>query len=162
MYTSSIYWRTGCTYASGNVDSRFPTLQIFAGHLGERLPSDLFRTDEHLLRQVPLGIPMQQNASWYWLMNLYGSTTARNFATPLLRFHNSYIGLDRTSHSIDYPFALISEGQQWVDSLADVLTREELLELKKEGGSFLRFVHEFLRREGRWRCGSSDGHYTSI
>ncbi len=59
-----------------------------------------------------------------------------------------WVGLS-IHNSIDYPFALISEGQEWVDSLADVLTREELLELKKEGGSFLRFVHECLRREGR-------------
>ncbi|KAK0227635.1 amidohydrolase 2 [Armillaria fumosa] len=109
---------------------RFPTLKIIVGHLGERLPSDLFRTDEQLLRQVPLGIPMQRNASSYWLTNLY-ETTAGNFATPLLQFHKSQIGLDRIMHSIDYPFALISEGQEWVDSLADVLTSEELLGLKR-------------------------------
>ncbi|KAK0493357.1 amidohydrolase 2 [Armillaria luteobubalina] len=113
-----------------NVDSRFPTLKIIVGHLGERLPSDLFRTDEQLLRQVPLGIPMQRNASSYWLTNLY-ETTAGNFATPLLQFHKSQIGLDRIMHSIDYPFALISEGQEWVNSLADVLTSEELLGLKR-------------------------------
>ncbi len=73
---------------------------------------------------------MQRNASSYWLTNLY-ETTAGNFATPLLQFHKSQIGLDRIMHSIDYPFALISEGQEWVNSLGDVLTREELLELKR-------------------------------
>ena len=75
---------------------------------------------------------MQRNASSYWLTNLF-ETTAGNFATPLLQFHKSQIGLDRIMHSIDYPFALISEGQEWVNSLADldVLTGEELLELKR-------------------------------
>ncbi|SJK96794.1 related to 5-carboxyvanillate decarboxylase [Armillaria ostoyae] len=117
---------------TNGVFDRFPTLKIIVGHLGERLPSDLFRTDEQLLRQVPLGIPMQRNASSYWLTNLY-ETTAGNFATPLLQFHKSQIGLDRIMHSIDYPFALISEGQEWVNGLADsdILTREELLELKR-------------------------------
>ncbi|KAK0431738.1 amidohydrolase 2 [Armillaria borealis] len=117
---------------TNGVFDRFPALKIIVGHLGERLPSDLFRTDEQLLRQVPLGIPMQRNASSYWLTNLY-ETTAGNFATPLLQFHKSQIGLDRIMHSIDYPFALISEGQEWVNSLADsdVLTSEELLALKR-------------------------------
>ncbi|PBK70216.1 amidohydrolase 2 [Armillaria solidipes] len=117
---------------TNGVFDRFPTLKIIVGHLGERLPSDLFRTDEQLLRQVPLGIPMQRNASSYWLTNLY-ETTAGNFATPLLQFHKSQIGLDRIMHSIDYPFALISEGQEWVNGLADsdILTSEELLELKR-------------------------------
>ncbi|SJL17316.1 uncharacterized protein ARMOST_20865 [Armillaria ostoyae] len=118
--------------------SNFPTLKIIVGHPGERHPSDLFRTDEQPLHQVSLGIPMQRNASSYWLMDLYDSTTAQNFATPLLRFRNSHIGSDRIFHFIVYPFALISEEQEWVDSLADVLIREELLERKKEGGLFLR------------------------
>ncbi|KAK0186120.1 amidohydrolase 2 [Armillaria mellea] len=115
---------------TNGVFDRFPTLKIIVSHLGERLPSDLFRTDEQLLRQVPLGIPMQRNASSYWLTNLY-KTTAGNFATPLLQFHKSQIGLDRIMHSIDYPFALISEGQEWVNGLADLLTSEELLGLKR-------------------------------
>ncbi|KAF5375394.1 hypothetical protein D9615_007949 [Tricholomella constricta] len=89
---------------TNGVFDRFPTLKVIVGHLGERLPSDLFRIDEQLRRARPNGLVMQQNASAYWRTNLY-ETTSGNFATSLLKFHINEIGLDRIMYSVDYPFS---------------------------------------------------------
>lgn len=99
--------------------SRFPKTKIIVGHLGERIPSDLFRIDERmspatekyqthsthpeLKRQITLGMPMELNISSYWQTNIW-ETTSGNFATDLLRFHANTIGLDRIMYSVDYPF----------------------------------------------------------
>lgn len=83
-----------------------------------------------LLRQVPLGMPMLRNVSTYFHTNLY-ETTSGNFATTLLQFHIQEIGLDRILFSIDYPFVDIPSGATWVNGLDEVLTPEELLNLKR-------------------------------
>jgi 2,3-dihydroxybenzoate decarboxylase len=71
---------------------------------------------------------MLLNASSYWQTNLY-ETTSGNFATPLLHFHISQIGLDRILYSVDYPFVTIAEGAAWVDGLA--LDQGDLTALKR-------------------------------
>ena len=128
--------------------SRFPKLKIVVGHLGERIPSDLFRLDERrffhqvilftlttwtilapeLARRVPQGMPMLRNVSSYWRTNLF-ETTSGNFATSLLQFHIGEIGLDRILYSVDYPFIAMTEGEAWVNSLP--LDPEELSGLKR-------------------------------
>ncbi|KAK7441823.1 hypothetical protein VKT23_016485 [Stygiomarasmius scandens] len=112
------------------VFDRFPNLKVIVGHLGERIPSDLVRIDNQLLRQIPNGLPMQRNVSTYFHTNIF-ETTSANFATDLLLFHKQQIGLDRILYSIDYPFAEIEDGTTWVNGLTDVLTPEELLALKR-------------------------------
>ncbi|KAF8890780.1 hypothetical protein BD779DRAFT_1671297 [Infundibulicybe gibba] len=112
------------------VFDRFPKLKIIVGHLGERIPSDLFRIDEQLRRQLPQGLPMLRNASSYWRTNLF-ETTSGNFATPLLKFHIDQIGLDRILYSVDYPFASISEGAAWIDSLSGHMDQRATDSLKR-------------------------------
>ncbi|KAL0579218.1 hypothetical protein V5O48_002780 [Marasmius crinis-equi] len=112
---------------TNGVFDRFPTLKIISGHLGERIPSDLFRIDDQLKRQQP---PMLRNVSDYWRTNLF-ETTSGNFATDILLLHKETIGLDRILYSIDYPFVPIPQGTVWVNSLPGTLTNEELLQLKR-------------------------------
>ncbi|GLB34793.1 putative amidohydrolase [Lyophyllum shimeji] len=120
------------------VFDRFPSLKIIVGHLGERLPSDLFRIDEQLRRSKPFGLTMQRDASSYWRTNLY-ETTSGNFATSLLKFHIDEIGLERIMYSVDYPFVLISEGAAWIQNLSQVLNISELNSLKR--GVAIKLLH---------------------
>ncbi|KAL0060126.1 hypothetical protein AAF712_013098 [Marasmius tenuissimus] len=115
---------------TNGVFDRFPTLKIISGHLGERIPSDLFRIDDQLDRQRGSGMPMLRNVSDYWRTNLF-ETTSGNFATDILLLHNKTIGLDRILYSIDYPFVPIAQGTEWVNGLEGTLTPEELLALKR-------------------------------
>ncbi|KAF5332925.1 hypothetical protein D9758_015953 [Tetrapyrgos nigripes] len=115
---------------TNGVFDRFPNLKIIVGHLGERIPSDFVRVDYQLQRQVPLGMPMLRNVTDYWHTNIY-ETTSGNFATELLQFHKEQLGLDRILYSIDYPFVDIADGTRWIEGLTGVLTREELLALKR-------------------------------
>ncbi|KAG6890864.1 hypothetical protein C0992_012250 [Termitomyces sp. T32_za158] len=112
---------------TNGVFDRFPNLKIIVGHLGERIPSDLFRIDERretffitvsssriryvkspeLAKSRPNGLMMQRNITSYWHTNIY-ETTSGNFATPLLEFHMGQIGIDRILFSVDYPFVRFS------------------------------------------------------
>ncbi|KAG6908802.1 hypothetical protein DXG01_003249 [Tephrocybe rancida] len=110
---------------ANHILGRFPELKIIVGHLGERLPSDLFRTDEQLARTKPFGLVMERNASSYWRTNLY-ETASGNFATSLLEFHIKEIGIEHILYSVDYPFVSIPEGEAWVESLGSVLKKQDL------------------------------------
>lgn len=127
------------------MDSRFPSLKVIVGHLGERLPSDFWRIDESmplisfprkssdlvscfgriadkflplqvLARRVPEGIPMKRPFSSYWRTNIWETTTG-NFWTDLLEFHRSVLGEDRVLYSVDYPFIMMQQGAEWVMTL---------------------------------------------
>ncbi|KAF5329480.1 hypothetical protein D9619_009128 [Psilocybe cf. subviscida] len=102
------------------VFDRFPTAKLIVGHFGERIPSDLVRIDDQLLRQLTLGMPMQKNVTTYFHTNIF-ETSSGNFATDLLKFHIGQIGLDRIMYSLDYPFVNFPEGTTWVNTLPGVL-----------------------------------------
>jgi 2,3-dihydroxybenzoate decarboxylase len=69
-----------------------------------------------LARKVGTGMPMNRTFSSYWKTNLY-ETTSGNFATDLMNFHASQMGADRILYSVDYPFVMMQQGKEWVDSL---------------------------------------------
>ncbi|KAG6830138.1 hypothetical protein H0H92_002002 [Tricholoma furcatifolium] len=123
---------------ANHILGRFPSLKIIVGHLGERIPSDLFRIDERLATAVPFGLTMERNVSSYWQTNLF-ETTSGNFATELLKFHINQIGIDRILYSVDYPFVPIPEGEAWVESLTDVLSPDDLTSLKR--GLAIKLLH---------------------
>ncbi|KAI0310495.1 hypothetical protein OF83DRAFT_1154866 [Amylostereum chailletii] len=131
-----VFWQALCVYDHTDsslpcVLSRFPNLTILVGHLGERVPSDLWRINDQLLRQVPEGMPMQKNVTFY-LENNVVETTSGNFATDLLMFHSQQIGLDRIVYSVDYPFVAMEQGEAWLkNELPAVLNETELLALKR-------------------------------
>ncbi|KAF5362753.1 hypothetical protein D9758_011688 [Tetrapyrgos nigripes] len=128
---------------TNGVFDRFPTLKVIVGHMGERVPSDLFRIDSRLDAQRSIGLPMKQTVRSYWHTNLY-STTSGDFDTSLLLYHKSQIGLDRIMFSVDYPFDTMEDASGWVNSLGggkggnggkgggNALTPEELLALKRK------------------------------
>ncbi|KAG4431906.1 hypothetical protein IFR05_012618 [Cadophora sp. M221] len=113
---------------TNGIFDRFPSLKIIVGHLGERIPSDLWRIDEMLKRKVPEGIPMNRTLSSYWKTNIW-ETTSGDFATELLEFHRSVIGEDRILYSVDYPFAMMQQGAEWLKTLR---------QSKKTGLNFIR------------------------
>ncbi|KAF7361719.1 Amidohydrolase family protein [Mycena venus] len=116
---------------TNGVFDRFPNLTVIVGHLGERIPSDLWRIDDQLARQVPAGMPMLRNLSSYWKTNLF-ETVSGNFATELLNFHANQIGLNHIMYSVDYPFVAMEQGAAWLEGLSDTMCNEELLALKRE------------------------------
>src|SRR5580692_4187199 len=59
----------------------YPKLQIVLGHLGERIPFDLWRLD-HRLTKVP-GRPAKRTMSEYFRTNIH-VTTSGHFSTPSL------------------------------------------------------------------------------
>jgi 2,3-dihydroxybenzoate decarboxylase len=69
-----------------------------------------------LARKVGTGMPMNKTFSSYWKTNIY-ETTSGNFATDLLNFHTSQIGADHILYSVDYPFVMMAQGQEWVETL---------------------------------------------
>ncbi|KAJ7772580.1 amidohydrolase 2 [Mycena maculata] len=115
---------------TNGVFDRFPNLNVIVGHLGERIPSDFWRIDDQLAREVPEGMPMLRNLSSYWGTNLF-ETVSGNFATQLFDFHKDEIGLDRILYSVDYPYVKMSQGEAWLIELSETMSSQDLLALKR-------------------------------
>jgi len=94
----------------------FPALTIVLGHLGERIPYDLWRLD-HRLNKVP-GRPSKRKMSDYFRENFY-VTTSGNFCTQSFVHAISTLGADRLLFAVDYPFEDHAQGATWFDS-ADI------------------------------------------
>jgi len=100
---------------SGLFDA-YPKLKIVIGHLGERIPYDLWRLD-HRLGKVP-GRPSKRRMGDYFRENFY-VTTSGNFSTPSLIQAILTIGADRLLFAVDYPFEDHAQAAAWFDS-ADI------------------------------------------
>ncbi|HTV38503.1 MAG TPA: amidohydrolase family protein [Xanthobacteraceae bacterium] len=94
----------------------YPKLQIVLGHLGERIPYDLWRLD-HRLRKVP-GRPAKREMGEYFRENFY-LTTSGNFSTTSLIQAILTVGADRLLFAVDYPFEDHAQGGAWFDA-ADI------------------------------------------
>jgi 2,3-dihydroxybenzoate decarboxylase len=99
--------------ASGVFD-RHPRLVILLGHLGEGLPSAIWRID-HRLRKSPRGIPARKPMIDYLRSNFY-VTTSGNFHTPVLTDAIRKLGCDRVLFAVDYPFEETSDAAAWFDA----------------------------------------------
>ncbi|HUD89388.1 MAG TPA: amidohydrolase family protein [Xanthobacteraceae bacterium] len=97
---------------SGLLDD-FPKLQIVIGHLGERIPYDLWRLD-HRLRKVP-DRPAKRTMTDYFRDNFH-VTTSGNFCTQSLIHAILSIGADRVLFAVDYPFEDHMQGCDWFDA----------------------------------------------
>lgn len=93
---------------------RHPKLQLVIGHLGERIPFDLWRLD-HRLAQVP-NRPAKLSMTEYFRRNVHISTSG-NFCTPSLIHTMSVVGADRILFAIDYPFEDNLQGAAWFDGV---------------------------------------------
>jgi gamma-resorcylate decarboxylase len=94
----------------------YPKLQIIIGHLGERIPFDLWRLD-HRLAKVP-GRPAKRKMSEYFRQNFH-VTTSGNFCTQSLVHAILTLGADRVLFAVDYPFEDHAQGAAWFDA-ADI------------------------------------------
>lgn len=97
---------------SGLFDAH-PGVQIVIGHLGERIPYDLWRLD-HRLTKLP-GPPIKRKMSDYFRENFYVSTSG-NFCTQSLIHAIITIGADRLLFAVDYPFEDHAHGASWFDN----------------------------------------------
>ena len=91
----------------------YPKLQIVIGHLGERIPYDLWRLD-HRLTKVP-GRPAKRAMGDYFRQNFY-VTTSGNFCTQSLIHAILTLGADRLLFAVDYPFEDHAQACSWFDS----------------------------------------------
>jgi 2,3-dihydroxybenzoate decarboxylase len=98
--------------ASGIFD-RYPRLTVILGHLGERIPYDIWRVD-HRLSKTPRGIPAQKPLGEYLRNNMY-LTTSGNFRMQTLLDAMGEVGSDRILFSVDWPFEDIRQGCEWFD-----------------------------------------------
>jgi len=94
----------------------FPKLQIVLGHLGERIPYDLWRLD-HRLAKVP-GRPAKRAMGDYFRQNFY-VTTSGHFCTQSLIHAILTLGADRVLFAVDYPFEDHAQASSWFDT-ADI------------------------------------------
>ena len=94
----------------------YPKLQIVLGHLGERIPYDLWRLD-HRLAKVP-GRPAKRKMGEYFRENFH-VTTSGNFCTQSLIHAILTLGADRVLFAVDYPFEDHAQAASWFDA-ADI------------------------------------------
>jgi 2,3-dihydroxybenzoate decarboxylase len=99
--------------ASGLFDEH-PKLQLIVGHLGKRIPFDLWRVD-HRISKSPQGIPAKKSMTKYFRENVH-LTTSGNFHDETLHYTIQRVGIDRVMFSVDYPFEATEEGAVWFDN----------------------------------------------
>ena len=92
----------------------FPNLQLIVGHLGERIPFDLWRLD-HRLKKSPQGIPAKKTMREYMCNNIH-LTTSGQFYDPPLHLAMHEVGVERIMFSVDYPFETTKDACTWFDS----------------------------------------------
>jgi 2,3-dihydroxybenzoate decarboxylase len=94
----------------------FPKLKIVLGHLGERIPYDLWRLD-HRLAKVP-NRPAKRATGDYFRRNFYISTSG-HFCTQSLIHAILTLGADHVLFAVDYPFEDHAQACTWFDK-ADI------------------------------------------
>ena len=90
-----------------------PRLQMVLGHLGERIPFDLWRAD-NVLQKNPKGMPARQTLRTYMQTNVHVSTSGQ-FHDPPLHLAIEEMGAERVLFSIDYPYESMEQGSTWFD-----------------------------------------------
>ena len=91
-----------------------PRLQIVLGHLGERIPYDMWRLD-HVIDKAPLGYRAKRPMSEYIKSNFH-ITTSGNFNDATFHCAVTEMGLERIMFSVDYPFEQMADGASWFDN----------------------------------------------
>jgi predicted TIM-barrel fold metal-dependent hydrolase len=93
---------------------KYPKLKLIIGHMGEMLPVMLARIDDvssldvdHLKRP-----PSRQIVEQAWI------TTSGVFTQPPFIAALQTFGIDRIMFSVDYPYALNSQGREFLDGVA--------------------------------------------
>ena len=97
--------------ASGLFD-RYPRLQVILGHLGERIPYDIWRLEHRLKHRpdCPAGKPFS-----HYLTHNFHITTSGHFHTRTLNAAIAEMGVERILFAVDYPFETHAQAADWFD-----------------------------------------------
>jgi 2,3-dihydroxybenzoate decarboxylase len=98
---------------SGLFDA-FPRLQIVLGHLGERIPFDMWRID-NLMAKMPVSYPAKKRVSEYMRANFHLTTSGQFHDTPF-RCALAEMGAARIMFSVDYPYEEMAPAAAWFDN----------------------------------------------
>ncbi|HUH96683.1 MAG TPA: amidohydrolase family protein [Anaerolineales bacterium] len=97
----------------GGVFDKYPRLQIIIGHMGETLPFMLQRLDR-ILNQETTGL--KHPVSAYLRENIHYTFSGFNFTATFLDLLME-VGVDRIMFSVDYPYASMAQGRDFLDNL---------------------------------------------
>ncbi|KAL4895593.1 amidohydrolase 2 [Aspergillus ambiguus] len=106
---------------TNGVFDRHPKAKLILGHLGERIPQDLWRTN-HWLEDVerPLadsrGDTMSRKPLLHYFKNNIYVTTSGHFSTETVKYVCDYFGPDRILFSVDSPYEKVELGASWYDN----------------------------------------------
>ncbi len=92
----------------------FPNLQLVLGHLGERIPFDLWRVD-NLMKKIPNQFLAKHPVGHYFRNNVH-LTTSGQFHDSAFHCCIAEDGVERLMFSIDYPFEEMEDGAVWFDN----------------------------------------------
>jgi len=96
----------------GGVFDRFPRLQIIVGHMGEGVPSMIWRTNAKVTqRTTKLERPVQE----YFAANFYVSTSGFFSSTALLNLL-LVLGADRILFAADYPYNKSEDARAFLEA----------------------------------------------
>ncbi len=123
-------WLTGSTWGftaeasihalrlmgSGLFDE-YPKLKLILGHLGEGIPSSIWRIDNRIARTLGARPKCKLPIGRYVRENFY-ITTSGNFRTQTLTEVMLEVGVDRLLYSVDYPFEDMGLAAEWFDRVA--------------------------------------------
>ncbi|OGT81186.1 MAG: amidohydrolase [Gammaproteobacteria bacterium RIFCSPLOWO2_02_FULL_61_13] len=119
-------WLLGSTWAFGvetathalrmmgsGMFDRHPKLQVIIGHLGESLPSSIWRVDHRIKKGGEVTHSKKPLAEYF--RNNFHLTTSGNFHDSTLTQAITEVGVDRIMFSADYPFEDFGQAAQWFD-----------------------------------------------
>lgn len=92
----------------------FPSLQLVLGHLGERIPYDLWRID-NLIGTMKMQMPFKKPVSHYMRHNVH-LTTSGQFNDAAFHCALAAVGAARIMFSVDYPYEEMEHAADWFDS----------------------------------------------
>lgn len=96
----------------GGVFDKFPRLQIILGHMGEGLPSMIWRTSCKLTQKTT---KLQRPIEDYFIEHFYVSTSGFFSPTALLNLQ-LVLGADRILFAVDYPYNSSQEARSFLES----------------------------------------------
>ncbi len=92
----------------------YPGLRVVIGHMGERIPYDMWRIDRWVA-ELPFDYRARRPVSDYLRENFH-ITTSGNFSDPALACALAALGADRIMFSVDYPYEDMAMGAAWFDA----------------------------------------------
>ena len=103
---------------------KVPGLQLVIGHMGEGLPYALARSSGILSGPARL----RQTVAEYFKTNIH-LTTSGYFTLSPLKCALEVVGIERLMYSVDYPFSPNTQGREFLEKAAGLLSAEDMEKL---------------------------------